>query len=327
MNKNFWKYSPWGPVEVTTGIAGENLLNGDVRNSTQFHKDEILLPGSNVKFFLNVKYDADKFSGPPSYFKAMKGYGPGYGAPMVYKAPVLMVHWAGAYVGVNAGYGAGRTITDVSFGDFSTGYPLFATNSSDKLAGGIFGAQAGYNWAANIWAIGIEGDMQYSRQRGSATSICTTDLCNAALAPADAPVNVTLDHKLAWFGTLRGRFGTTIVPDLLAYVTAGVALGDITIAGTHAGFDGAGNPSNAVFSNPIARVGWTIGGGFESRLVGNWTGKVEYLHMDFGSIATVPAVALDATVATIINTRLTDDIVRIGVNYKFDQLGQIIGKY
>ena len=114
---------------------------------------------------------------------------------------------------------------------------------------------------------------------------------------------------------------------IAAYVTAGVALGDITIAGTHAGFDGAGNPSNAVFSNPIARVGWTIGGGFESRLVGNWTGKVEYLHMDFGSIATVPAVALDATIATIINTRLTDDIVRIGVNYKFDQLGQIIAKY
>ena len=49
--------------------------------------------------------------------------------------------------------------------------------------------------------------------------------------------------------------------------------------------------------------------------------------MDFGSIATVPAVTLDATVATIINTRLTDNIVRVGVNYKFDQLGPIVTKF
>jgi hypothetical protein len=64
------KYSPWGPVEITTGIAGDNLLNVDIRNSTQFHKDEILLPGRNFKFFLNVKYDAEKPSSPPGYYKA-----------------------------------------------------------------------------------------------------------------------------------------------------------------------------------------------------------------------------------------------------------------
>ena len=186
VHREFWKYSPWGPVEVTTGITGDNLLNVDVRNSTQFHKDEILLPGRNIKFFLNVKYDADKFSGPPGTYKATKGYG----APMVYKAPVATAwNWGGLYVGANAGYSAGRTITDVSFGDNLTGDPLFATNSSDKLAGAIFGGQAGYNWLANIWAIGIEADMQYSRQRGSATSTCITDICNAALAPADAPVD------------------------------------------------------------------------------------------------------------------------------------------
>ena len=227
-------------------------------------------------------------------------------------------NWGGLYVGVNAGYSAGRTITDTSYNVPLAGDPLFATNGSDKLAGGFFGAQAGYNWLANVWAIGIEADMQYSRQRGSATSVCVTDICNAALAPADAPVIVSLDHKLGWFGTLRGRLGTTVVPNTLAYVTAGVALGDITIGGTLSGFDGAGNPSNAAVSNHLTRVGWTIGGGYESRLVGNWTGKIEYLHMDFGSVATIPAITMDATVAAVINTRLTDNIVRLGVNYKFN---------
>ena len=328
VHKKFWKYSPWGPIEVTTGISGDNLLNVDVRNSTQFHKDEILLPGRNIKFYLNVKYDADKFSGPPGYFKAKKGYGPGYGAPMVYKTPVATAwNWGGLYLGVNAGYSAGRTITDASYSDALTGDPLFATNSSDRLSGGIFGGQAGYNWLANIWAIGIEADMQYASQHGGATSNCFTDICNAALAPADAPVSVTLDHKLAWFGTLRGRFGTTIVPEALAYVTAGVALGDITIGGTLTGFDGAGNASNAALNNHLTRAGWTIGAGFESCLVGNWTGKIEYLHMDFGSVATIPTIATDATVAAVLNTRITDNIVRAGLNYKFDWGGPISAKY
>ena len=52
VHRRFLKYSPWGPVEITTGISGDNLLNVDIRNSTQFHKDEILLPGRNFKFFL-----------------------------------------------------------------------------------------------------------------------------------------------------------------------------------------------------------------------------------------------------------------------------------
>jgi iron complex outermembrane receptor protein len=70
VHRKFWKHSPWGPVEVTTGIVGDNLLDADVRNSVQFHKDEILQPGRNFKFFLNVKYGAETPSGPPGYFKA-----------------------------------------------------------------------------------------------------------------------------------------------------------------------------------------------------------------------------------------------------------------
>ncbi|MCC6779401.1 MAG: TonB-dependent receptor [Hyphomicrobiales bacterium] len=77
VHRTYWQYSPWGPIEVTTGIAGDNLLDVDVRNSVQFHKDEILQPGRNSKFFLNVKYGADKPDGPPGSFKALgKGRGP-----------------------------------------------------------------------------------------------------------------------------------------------------------------------------------------------------------------------------------------------------------
>jgi iron complex outermembrane recepter protein len=74
VHRRYLRSSPWGPVEITTGIAGDNLLDVDVRNHAQFHKDEILLPGRNFKFFLNVRYGAERPGGPPGlYDKARKG--------------------------------------------------------------------------------------------------------------------------------------------------------------------------------------------------------------------------------------------------------------
>jgi iron complex outermembrane receptor protein len=143
--------------------------------------------------------------------------------------------------------------------------------------------------------------------------------------PVDAPVVVNVDHKLGWFGTLRGRLGATITPDWLGYVTGGVAVGGITIAGTVT--DPIGNAVNTAFNNNLTRVGWTVGAGLETHLTGNWTGKVEYLHMDFGSIATVPTVAPNDTIATMFNSRVSDNIIRLGVNYKFDRGGGIVAKY
>ena len=64
VNKQYWRDSPWGPVELTTGLVGNNLLDVDIRNSTQFRKDEILLPGRSVKLYLNAKFDADRAERP-----------------------------------------------------------------------------------------------------------------------------------------------------------------------------------------------------------------------------------------------------------------------
>jgi iron complex outermembrane receptor protein len=41
--------------EVTIGIKGDNLLNDDVRNHVSFKKDEVLLPGANVRLFGRIK--------------------------------------------------------------------------------------------------------------------------------------------------------------------------------------------------------------------------------------------------------------------------------
>jgi iron complex outermembrane receptor protein len=50
--RNNW----WGGQPVTIGLAGDNLLNEQIRNAVAFNKDQVLLPGLNVRIFANVKY-------------------------------------------------------------------------------------------------------------------------------------------------------------------------------------------------------------------------------------------------------------------------------
>ncbi len=54
-----------GISEIAGGIIGTNLLNDDVRNHASFKKDEVLLPGSSVKFFLNAKFGGEATAEQP----------------------------------------------------------------------------------------------------------------------------------------------------------------------------------------------------------------------------------------------------------------------
>src|SRR5215470_11014162 len=73
------------------------------------------------------------------------------------------------------------------------------------------------------------------------------------------------------------------------------------------------------FSVLKIKPGWTVGAGLEARLFGNVTGKVEYLYMDFGTVSASVTNALNATPITFsASSHVTDNIVRAGVNYKFD---------
>lgn len=46
----------YGASEVTLGLQGRNLLDDQIRNSASFKKDEILLPGRNVRLFLTARF-------------------------------------------------------------------------------------------------------------------------------------------------------------------------------------------------------------------------------------------------------------------------------
>lgn len=152
-------------------------------------------------------------------------------------------------------------------------------------------------------------------------------------APFDVaalPVNSTLEQKLDWFGTVRGRVGPTITPTILVYATGGLAYGRVnstnTVSGTNiTGAQGTNTftltPVAASFSDSSTKIGWTLGAGLEGVLSGNWTGKIEYIYVDLGTVSGAFATPIVTTSGAFLvsrfSSRITDNILRVGVNYKF----------
>lgn len=214
------------------------------------------------------------------------------------------------------------------------------------MNGAIGGGQIGYNWQRTNWVFGFEADIQASAQKGNTSAVCAGGTLAAApfngvctpghvgdTAPFDTPglpVTSALSEKLEWFGTVRGRIGPTITPTLLAYVTGGLAYGEVSATNTVSGTNITGpqgtntvilTPVSATFSNRSTRVGWTIGAGLEGVVAGNWTAKIEYLYIDLGDISgsfVTPITAPGgAFVTSRYNSHITDNIMRVGFNYKF----------
>ena len=125
---------------------------------------------------------------------------------------------------------------------------------------------------------------------------------------------------------MRGRLGPTLSPSIWAYVTGGLAYGEIKTSGSLSGFDAGGPPVGVAFGNSVVKAGWTVGAGVEGRLWGNWTGKIEYLYMDLGTVSNTVFFPTNAPPLTATySSRITDNILRVGINYKFD--GPVVAKY
>ena len=205
------------------------------------------------------------------------------------------------------------------------GTPLFATGSSDSLNGLIGGVQAGYNWQAGNWVAGVEADIQMSTQGATPTYVCPGAACNPTIVDFDAPVTATFDqgHKLDLFGTLRGRFGTTITPGChrLRHRRPGGRFDQDHGAAVRHRLRRRRQSRRGQQRRQRADAEGGLDGRRRprGRLFGNVTGKVEYLYMDFGNVSASINDPLNATPITLaFSSRITDNIVRAGVNYKFN---------
>jgi outer membrane immunogenic protein len=122
--------------------------------------------------------------------------------PRPYKAPAYVApvyaNWTGFYVGVNAGYGFGKSNWDIP-----------AVSPSPK--GFLGGLTLGYNYQTGMWVWGLEGDLDYAGLKGSAD--CAGGTCET--------------KTNNWFGTARGRIGYAGWNNWLPYITGGAAFASI----------------------------------------------------------------------------------------------------
>jgi len=235
----------------------------------------------------------------------------------MYKAPpmVPLYSWTGCYIGANVGGSFGSADTGVVIG----GVPV--STQTLRMDGVVGGGQAGCNYQTGTWVWGLEADIQGTSQDGSDTLSRPAFVTTAPVGSYPANT-LTYGEKLPWLGTLRGRLGITPSDRWLLYATGGLAVGEVDTSSTFAA--GAASVANN-FSN--TRLGWTVGAGVEAALWGNWTGKLEYLYVDLGSFGnTFTGIGAILTPVTI-NSHVTDNIVRGGLNYRFDWGGPVVARY
>ena len=153
-------------------------------------------------------------------------------------------------------------------------------------------------------------------------------LCNAITGGPGVGVAPTasFDQHIQWFVTLRPRVGMLVTPSALLYVTGGLAVAGIETDGVISGLTGAGVPVSAAWSHDSTKWGWVIGAGLEARLGGNWTGKIEGLYMDYGSVSGSTSLLTSAPPLRFdYDSKITDVVLRAGVNYHFG--GPVVAKY
>jgi outer membrane immunogenic protein len=202
-------------------------------------------------------------------------------APVAY-APAAIYSWTGFYIGGQVGGGFGRS----SWSDPFTG----ANNAFNSGSSFLGGGQIGGNYQLNMLVLGVEGDFSWTGLRGSGID----------------SIGNTIATNTNWTSTVTGRVGAAF-DRLLIYGKGGVAFARDQSSFT----DLAGNSA----SNAFTRTGWTAGVGLEYGITQNWSAKIEYDYLSFGSqglnftTATTPSYASNAS--------LNVQEIKAGLNFRF----------
>ena len=236
--------------------------------------------------------------------------------------PVAGLSWTGFYIGGNAGDAWGTSDVTFVFPPFNSGVPplLAAGSPTFKPNGFTGGLQTGYNFQFGYWVAGAEFDINYLGLKASRQTLTTT-------VPFGLdPFNFADSIETSWLLTVRPRIGLAVDRTLI-YVTGGLAVANQKFSQT------------LTFNSPTllldlnagsvskAQAGWTVGGGLEYMVTGNWSFKAEYLYADLGQVGFDSFNTLVPTVTGDHDERLRINIVRAGINYRFDSYLPVAARY
>jgi outer membrane immunogenic protein len=243
----------------------------------------------------------------------MAGGGPT--AAIAVKAPVAAVwSWSGFYVGAHAGYGWGHdpSAASVPFAEVNeTDLILPVMMNGPNSHGYVGGFQAGANWQSGRILGGLEIDLSTTGIKGS-TSASGFDVFGS-------PVAGSRTEKFDLLGSARARLGYLVSPDLWLYGTGGLAWTRFEQTVMDHNLNGT-----IIATAPSWRFGWVAGAGGELRLWNsNWLARLEYLHYDFGNSGSIfqgfNSTQFGLETDTLVTSRhLTADVVRAGLDYKFN---------
>jgi len=223
-------------------------------------------------------------------------------------------NWGGFYLGADIGYGWGEGDTKFTpLPSAAVFINLLPQTLNPDPRGVLGGAHVGYNWQGQGVVIGGEvdisgSDMRDSVKRSPITQNNGTPFPGAGFLLARQNTDV--------FGTVRPRFGISLIDRLLIYGTGGLAWGHINYK-ADSDFRPVGT-ENYPASFSKTKVGWALGAGLEYAVVGNWSVRAEYLHIDLGDTSKTinPAIPLPPfQVRYRFETQA--NIARLGVSYKF----------
>jgi outer membrane immunogenic protein len=231
-----------------------------------------------------------------------------------YKAPAATGTWTGFYAGLGVGerWSNSDWTTTAAFTPAGGAFP-FATDTGARFSSTNFRASgyAGYNWQlAQTWVVGLEADFGWANNRDSIGLI--PGLVNLS-------GGTSVEVKASWDASLRARAGYLITPQWLAYATGGVAVQHLEAIATCPADAAVCNPAAGTqsASNSTDRVGWTIGGGLETKFASNWLARIEYRYSDYGrySFTALPFSVNNFGANASLSTRT--QLVTVGLAYKF----------
>jgi len=290
---------------------------------------------------------------------AMIGIGAASAADMPVKAAPIVAPvptWTGCYVGGNAGWIGGDNSYSLApsgsyltapgpnappnlqgTGDYAVDVAALSHSYGSHSSGGLVGAQVGCNQQTGLVVLGVEADWQWTSERNSVVAGYASFANLGAPSFTNAAHTETVSSSLNSFGTFRARGGYDF-NHVFLYATGGIAVGDQR-SNTNVSF--ATFPSSPVYNGAVhigsdsqINVGWVIGAGAEYAFAPNWSVKAEYLYVDFGTrtyysplVATIAPAAVGNGYNWTTTVRERDNIVRVGLNYKFNWAAPVVAKY
>jgi opacity protein-like surface antigen len=216
-------------------------------------------------------------------------------------AAMAATNWSGIYLGGYLGGGWSGDRWSDPFGSTTSSGLVNIAGFGDTVhsSGPLGGGQIGADWQTGPWVVGIDAELGAANLRGENT-------CFSGIGGLDC------QHYVDAVGVAGVRFGYAFGQSLV-YAKGGAA----RVSSTYAILGNTAGNTLGFETVDKAATGWMAGAGVQYAFSRNWSTSFEYEHIGVGSVTVpFPAVALINT--QTIGVKQSLDLLKLGVNYRFD---------